>query len=329
MRVRGLIASAAIGALAAAAMPSSAAAGWHAVAGRLPPHYHLLETDPGGTNSLDTVCYGGIPARNTDEETDCDDNSLTIYTLRPQDEYGFSGYPSGPDHPVTMHGRRAHWHWLQDEGVRYARELVASPRRGLRASVVATADKLDLDDLLFVGRHLRALNERQWKLLLRQTTYEAQQGRFEPGMSRIRGAVSGRVGGEPWRLDVLIPPGYPLSKDDFRPACVELVYRGVHGRGEFCYGDWQRVAGQVFVFGWLPNSWRRYVVHFFRNVKGTRSGRTYSIFGWTRWRFYARPLPTDTCDLYFTNPDDREDYGGVSIPPPHSPDYRRCGFDSW
>jgi hypothetical protein len=226
---------------------------------------------------------------------------------------------------VTIRGRKGHWHWLEDEGSRYARELVWSPRAGLRVSVVAML-RLSLHDLLDVGRHIRAVREHDWKLLLRQTSSEAQEGRFEPGMRRVQ-AASGRVDGDPWRLDVLIPPDYPLSENDLRPACLELVYRGAHGRGERCTGDWQRVGGHVFIFGGLPNSWRRYVVHFYRNVKGTRRARTYAIFGWTRWKFYARPLPTETCDLYLTNPDDPENGdGGVSTPPPGSHDYKRCGF---
>jgi hypothetical protein len=318
---------AAAGLVLAAAVPPSATASWHAVAGKLPPKYHLLETEPAASkNSLDQVCYGGVPDKYVDEEITCDDNSLTVFTLSHGAEYGLFDWPTGPDYPVTIRGRKGHWHWLQDDGVRYARELVWSPRPGLRVSVVAQAYKLRLGDLLYVGRHMRAIDERGWRLLLRQTTYEAQRGRFEPGMTSVE-AASGRVDGYPWRLDVLIPPGYPLSENDLRPACVELVYRGVHGRAEFCPGGWRRIAGRVFILGDVPNSWRRYVVHFFGHVKGTRRGPTYGIWGWTKSKFYALPLPTEACSVYLSNPDDPEDESGPGGSPPRgSPDYKRCGF---
>jgi hypothetical protein len=317
MRRGGVIAVAAV-VLAGWAAP--AAARWHAVAGKLPPKYHLLETTTG-----DVACYGGVPRADVDEELSCDDNSLTIFTLGPGDSSGNIGYPDGPEHPVTIRGRRATWHWLTDEGYRFARELVWSPRTRLRVAVYADAGKLGLDELLYVGRHIRALRERDWKLLLRQTTYEAQEGRFEPGMTRVE-VTTGTADGDPWRLDALLPPDYPLSENDLRPACLELVYRGEHGRGEYCYDGWERVAGHVFVFGSLPNSWRRYSVHFYRNVKGKRRGRTYTAPGWTRWKFFARPLPTETCDLFLTNPDNRDDYGGVYRPESGTADYERCGF---
>lgn len=323
MRRAGIIAAVAIASLVACA---SAQAHWHAAAGRLPRRYHLVETDRARSKAdLDAVCYGGAPAKNTDEESSCDDNSLTVYTLRHGARYGLTDSPTGPEHRVTIRGRHARWHWLEDEGQTFARELILRVRPGLRVSVVAYR-KLGLRNLLFVGSHLRALDSRAWKLLLRQTTYEAQLGRFEPGMKRVE-AASGSVGGDPWRLDALIPPGYPLSRDDLRPACVELTYRGQTGRGEFCFGRWQRVAGQVFVFGDLPNSWRRFRVNFYRGYKEKPVGHTHAVQAWSRSRFFAMPLGTNTCDLFLDDPDDRGHDGPAITPPPGGADYHRCGFD--
>ena len=198
-----------------------------------------------------------------------------------------------------------------------------SPRKGLRVSVVITGEKLDLDDLLQVGRGIRALRESEWQLLLRQTTWRAQVGRFEPGMTRVK-AAKGSIGGDPWKLYVLIPPDYPLSRDDLRGACMRLDFRGRRRRS--CSDTWERVAGHVFIFGEVAPSWRRLEVHFYRNVEGVRNGRSHAVEGYPRNRFYALPLPTETCDLYFDDPDDPEAYGPVLRPEPGTRDYERCGF---
>jgi hypothetical protein len=316
----GFIAAVAVG--LAAWLASPAVASWHAVAGKLPRHYRLLESEPYGEGE---VCYGGRARSNVDEELDCDSNSLSVYTLADGSFGGLNIEP--PAHHVTIRGRPAEWYWVTDEGYRYAREIFWSPRRGLRAAVEADLPRLGLHNLLDVARHVHAVREHGWKLLLRQTTYEAQAGRFEPGMTRVH-AIRGVAAGDPWRLDALIPPDYPLSENDLRPACLELVYRGEHARGEGCSYGWERVGGQVFVFGSLPNSWTRYSIHFYRNVKETRRGKTYHAPGWSRWKFFARPLPTETCDLYLANPDNRDDGGGVFRPRPGTADYHRCGFDA-
>lgn len=324
MRRAGLIAGTTVALLAG--LTGSASAGWHAAAGALPKRFHLVETAPAtGKSGLDEVCYGGPTPKNVDAESDCGSNSLAVFTLRGGATYGSIGSPSGSEHRVRVRRHRAHWHWVEDEGSLFARELIVRVRPGLRVSVVADRG-MGLRNLLLVGRHIRALDGHAWRLLLRQTTYEAQLGRFEPGMRRVETAT-GTTGGDPWRLDVLIPPGYPLSRDDLRPACLELTYRGETGHGEFCPGSWQRVAGQVFVFGTLPRSWLRFRVHFYRNYKDTPVGDTHKASGWPGQRFYAMPLGTNTCDLYLDNPDNRDDDGPTVTPPPSTPDYHRCGFD--
>src|SRR5438105_14178246 len=78
--------------------------------------------------------------------------------------------------------------------------------------------------------------------------------------------TSGISHGDRWKLYVLIPPGYPLSRNDLRPACTELVYRGVKGRGEFCDGNCQRVAGKLCIFGPVDRSERRLRVEGLRRA---------------------------------------------------------------
>ncbi len=73
----GVIAAAAVGLAAWLAQPADA--NWHAVAGKLPRHYRLLESEPATEfGGEDVVCYGGRPRSNVDEELDCDSNSLSV-----------------------------------------------------------------------------------------------------------------------------------------------------------------------------------------------------------------------------------------------------------
>lgn len=309
-------------ALAACTAPSAAASAswreteWHGVATWLPAHYRLFET-----SRFNDVCYGDRRR----EQRDCDASDLDVLTL--SDGPGTEiGSPDGPGHRIVVRpGHVGSWYWLQDDGYRFAREIDWEPRAGLTVGVVGY-EHIPLGVLRRVAAGVRALDDRGWRLLLRQTSDAAQLGRFEPGMRRVH-AASGTRGGDRWRLDVLIPPGYPLSRDDLRPACTELVFRGQRGHGEFCDGGWQRVGGQAFAFGPVPRSWRRVVTD---STAGPGSGlraRTHRVAGWPKERFFAIPLPTDNCGLYVESPDHpHADYSFLAVPVPDSPDWDRCGI---
>lgn len=305
--------------LAAVAFGAAPADGnWHAVATTLPPKWRLLQTARAGEpyyGGFDQACYGGPPASDVDEEYDCESNSLTVYTLPDARSEGAYDNWDGGAHEVTINGRPARWHWLTDDGSRYARELVWSPRTHLRVSVWASAQLgLGLHDLLAVGRGVKGIRERPWKRLLRQTSAGAQAGRIEPGMTRVE-AITGTVDGDRWRLDVLIPPGYPLSRNDLRPACTELTFRGEIGHGEGCRGYVAEVAGRLFAFGPVRRSWTRVKIYSDRHRRRIAERRTHLVSGWDRDRFFALALPRDFCTGYVDSPDDKHYYGPNLIPP--------------
>src|SRR5437588_1330389 len=319
MRVLGRACVAGCMALALALVTAcDASARLHAVATKLPRHYRLVES-AANSNAPDEVCYADVSNPRIDAH-DCD-GSLTVFTLRPSDSGGNVCCSTGPPHPVTIHGHKAIWTWQSDQGERFARQVVWSPRAGLRVAVLA-GWRLPLREFLKVARHIRVLKGRAWLLLLRQTSAAAQEGRFERGMRRVR-VTSGISHGDRWKLYVLIPPGYPLSTNDLRPACTELVYRGVKGRGEFCNGNWQRVAGKLFAFGPVDRSWRRIRVADTRD-RTLATGRAYRAHGWTRDRFFAVKLPTRTCAVFVFNALDRRSDSVLAAPPVYSRDDRRC-----
>src|SRR5439155_2549609 len=104
-----------------------------------------------------------------------------------------------------------------------------------------------------VAGGVRIIGQRAWGRLYTQTSGAAQIGRVSRDMRRVR-VKRGLSDDHRWRFFALIPPHFPLSRDDRRAACFELRYRHRRGHGDDCglTANWQRVGGSVFTFGAFP-----------------------------------------------------------------------------
>jgi hypothetical protein len=287
-----------------------------AVAGYLPKSYRLLLTESYGARHV--ARYGTPRVHGTD-------GPLVVTSVRgrgkPPYEHSPSRHPG--DRRTTVRGRPAVIRKLTDEGRTYARELIWRERRDLVVAVDA-AIPTRKRKLRRVAEHIRILDQRAWARLHSQTSYEAQAGRVTRDMPRLR-VKRGRLRGRSWNLFALIPPHFPLSRDDLRASCVELRYRRHRGHGDYCgeLPNWQRVGGAIFVFGETERRVKHLRIRpdeghaFDLRVRTARAPHGPHV------RYFAVPLPEGTCGVHITPAAHPHAEGTIAMPT-RGPDHRRC-----
>lgn len=291
-----------------------------AVARALPKGFRLLETDQYRHGALRVANYG---RRGRVEPGEGPVTVLSIRGRRRPPE-GYRVTPQGDDSQTTVRGHRAVLRTLNEDDSDYAHELLWRERRDLVVVVDANVP-LRVRELREIAEHVQLLDRQTWAHLHMQTSYEAQTGRASDDMPRVR-VRRKRLGGRRWTLYALIPPGYPLSRDDLRVSCTEIRYRGRRRFGEDCgtLPNWQRVGGAIFVFGQVGPRTRGVRIRpydeshaFDIHVKTHRARRG------PRVRYFATPLPNNACAVHITPAGHPHAEGAVAMAV-HGPDWRRC-----
>jgi hypothetical protein len=284
------------------AAPRESADAPTAVAQVLPRGYRLLLTEQSHHGTVHVARYGkpGI------EEGDA---PLTVTSFRGGDDP-----PAGAgDRHATVRGHPAILRTLTDEERAYAKELTWRERPDL---VVAVELPLPARKLARVAEGVRVIDQPAWALLHEQTSYAALIGHVSPSLERVR-VLRGRVAGRTWTLSALVPPHFPLSRDDLRVSCHELAFRGRRGHGTDCGAipNWQRVGGTIFVFGAVGRPLRRVRIRSWQGSGLDLTIRTRAARRGPRVRYYATPLPEGTCAV---------SVDGAVTGPIRGPDHRRC-----
>jgi hypothetical protein len=322
VRVRALARAAAVLAVAALCAVVALASGSEkpasAVARVLPPHYRLLLTEQHDGGALHMANYGK-------PGTSAGDGPITIYSIRgrktPRYEYEPALHPG--DKRTVVRGHPAVDRTLTDEGQAFARQLIWRERRDL---VVAVSADLPARKhrLRAVAEGVRLIGQRAWARLHLQTSYAAIIGHVSRDMRRLR-VKRGMLRGHRWRLYALIPPHYPLSRNDLRVSCFELRYRRGRGHGDDCgfYPNWQRVRGGIFVFGAMPRWVKRVRIRPWQGHAFDLTVRTAWARRGPRVRYFATPLPEGACAVSITRAKHPNWEGSVAAPV-HGPDWRRC-----
>jgi hypothetical protein len=292
------------------------AAGGHgpapsAVARALPAHYRLVLTESFERGRLHVARYWRPGS------SDPGDAPLSISSVRgrrkPPSEY--SPTARAGDRATTVRGHPAVLRALDDQGGTFAHELIWRERTDLVVAV--EADKpLGTRTLRRVAQDVRIVGRPAWARLYRQTSYRAQIGHVTRYMRHVR-VARGTSDGHRWRLFALVPPHFPLSRDDLRVSCHELVYRGRRGHGTDCgaVANWQRVGGTIFVFGAVSRPRRRVRIRSWQGSGLDMTIRTHAARRGPRVRYFATPLPDGTCAV---------SVDGAITGPIRGPDHRRC-----
>jgi hypothetical protein len=289
-----------------------------AVAKTLPRHYRLLLTDQGDNGRFRVANYGErtLPLR---------DGPLTIYSIRGT---GKPPYPFAPElHPgdktTTVRGHTAFVRTRSDLHGPWGRAFVWRERPRLVVAVEAdfSAPK---GSLRRVSEGVRIIGRRGWAHLYRQTSYAARIGHVTRYMRHVP-VRRGTVAGHRWTLYALIPPHFPLSRDDLRASCVELRYRGRRGHGDNCglLPSWQRVGGQIFAFGEVRPGIRRLRIRPYNSHRFKLTARAVRTRRGPRVRYFAAALPAGACAVRLSPESEPHDPGEV-IGPIRGPDQRRC-----
>ena len=289
-----------------------------AVAGVLPMHYRLLLSEQFKRGVLHKANYGK-------PGTSPGDGPLTVYSLRGggKPPYEYAPDLHAGDRQTVVRGHDAVLRTLTDEGQPYARELLWRERPDLIVAVDADFSWRK-GALRQVAEGVRIIDQHAWARLYMQTSNRAIIGHVTRDMRRLR-VRRGLSGGHRWTLYALIPPHFPLSRDDLRVSCFELRYRRGRGHGDNCgvLPNWQRVGGGIFAFGAVPSPVRRVRV---RPVQGDAFDlriRTVRARGGPRVRYFATPLPEGTCAVQIA-PTSRPHAEGSIAAPIRGPDWRRC-----
>src|SRR4051812_46874151 len=284
------VAAAVAGALAALASGSGTPAAPSAIAGHgLPPRYRIVLTEAGEHGQLHVASY----ARST--SGDVYDASLRVQSFRETGDPEHELDAQDGDRATTVRGRPAVLRTLTDEEQPYAHQLVWRERPDLVVSV--TADfVVDKRTLRRVAEGVRVIDQPAWQRLFSQTSGSAQIGHVSRMMRQVR-VEHGTVGGHRWTLHALIPPHFPLSRDDRRASCFELRFRHRRGHGDSCglTENWQRVGGRIFVFGALYRPARHLVIRTTSGPPYRVRTRTVSIRRGPRVNYFAVPLPSHAC----------------------------------
>lgn len=313
------VAAAAAGVLAALASGSGTTAPPSAIAGRaLPGHYRLLLTET-SDHGRDHVARYGPPSL-----SDWYDGPLAVESFRvtgnPQHELD----AQDGDRATTVRGHPAAMRTLTDEEQPYARELVWRERPDLVVSV--TGDfVVHKAALRRVAENVQIIGQGAWARLFEQTSSSAQIGHVSSKMRRLR-VERGTVGGHRWTLFALIPPHFPLSRDDRRAACFELRFRGRRGHGPDCgvIDNWQRIGGTVFLFGAVPPSIRHLVIRPTMGHGFEIRTRTVAPRRGPRARYYATALPDQACAVIIARGTDAHGDGFDVAGPVEGRHHRRC-----
>jgi hypothetical protein len=319
-RSRAGVGAAAVAAVACVVVAGAAGSGTSApsaVAGVLPHGYRLLLTEVSDHGRLHVASYGGRGAA-----ADPYDAPLRVQSFRGRRPAHVLD-PQPGDRAITVRGHPAVMRKLTDEGGVYARELAWRERP--RLVVVVEGD-------LVVGRRalrrvaegVRIVGQRRWARLYLQTSGPAQIGHVRKGLRRVR-VKRGAVEDHRWSFFALIPPHFPLSRDDLRVSCFELRYRGRRRRGENCglLPNWQRLGGASFVFGAEPRRIRRLRIRPWQGHAFDLTVRTVRARRGPRVRYFATPLPEGTCAVHLT-PASHPHAEGAIVAPTHGRDWRRC-----
>jgi hypothetical protein len=304
------VAAAVICALAALASESDPPRS-SAIARALPGHYRLLLTETSDRGRLHVARYGR--PRLSDEY----DAPLAVESFRGSGEPPYEVDPEAQpgDRITAVRGHTAVMRTLTDEDRPYARELVWRERADLAVAVSAPL-ALKKRTLRRVAERVEIIDERAWRRLYMQTSGDAQLGHVSRKMRRVK-VESGVLGGERWRLLALVPPHFPLSRDDRRASCFELRFRHRRGHGDDCgrAANWQRIGGSVFVFGALYRPARHLAIRPYSGRAFTVRTRTVRIRRGPRVNYFAAPLPSQACAVVVK--------GDVAAPI-RGPDQRRC-----
>jgi hypothetical protein len=314
------VGAAAVAAVACVVVAGAAGSGTSppsAVARALPHGYRLLLTEVSDHGRLHVASYGGPGAA-----ADPYDAPLSVQSFRGHRAAHVLD-PQPGDRATTVRGHPAVMRKLTDEGRVYARELAWRERARLVVAV---------DGDLVVKRHalhrvaqgVRIVGQRRWARLYLQTSGPAQIGRVRRGMRRVR-VAGGAVEDHRWSFFTLIPPHFPLSRDDRRVACFALRYRHHHGHGDNCgvTANWQRIGGQAFAFGAMPRSVKRVVVRPNTGHGFKLRARTVRVRRGPHVRYFALPLPAHACAVRITRARHPREEGIVAAPV-HGRDWRRC-----
>jgi hypothetical protein len=313
--IAGLVAAVlcAVAALGAGGRPAPSA-----VARALPAHYRVVLTEEFDRGRTHVAHYAASLSDPTNAP-------LSIYSIRGQRKppYEYSPEALPGDRAATVRGHPAVFRTLQEERGVYARELIWRERSDLVVAVEA-AKWLGTKRLRRVAEGVRVVGQRAWKRLYRQTSYPAQAGRAARYMRHAR-VARGVVEGHRWRLFALLPPHFPLSRNDLRASCFELRYRKRRTHGDGCgfVPSWRRVGGQVFTFGALPRRVKRVLIRPYDGHAFELRIRTVSLRRGPRVRYFATSLPERACAVYITPAKHPRAEGNVAAPI-SGRDQRRC-----
>ncbi|MDA0183913.1 hypothetical protein OJ997_26640 [Solirubrobacter phytolaccae] len=214
------------------------------------------------------------------DTTDPDDAPLQLEVTAPGAE------PVPAD--TTVHGVAADFGDLTSDGDTYGRSL--RWREGDRELTVAWSGKPSDAKLHAVAESVQAVPPERWQALVIATSNAPD--RVPAGSKRV---VARRSGGA--TLTALLPPGFPVAPEDKRTACVRLRYRGDRETGCKGWPSWERLGGEVFVFGTVSPRVRR--------VRLVGVGRVtvpaVRVPGYGVTRFYFARLPSTTCTVELYN----------------------------
>lgn len=275
-----------------------------ALARTLPAGYRLVLTEESDHGRVHVARYGKA-------RIEPGDAPLSVTSSRG----GKDPAAAAGDAHTTVRGHPAILRTLRDEGRAYAKELTWRERPDLVVAVDADFGAA-ARKVAGVAEGVRIVDQPRWALLHQQTSYAAVIGHVSPSLERVR-VLRGRAAGRRWTLTALVPPHFPLSRDDLRVSCHELTYRGRRGHGSDCgvVPNWQRVGGRIFVFGSVARTRRRVRVRSRQGGGPDLTIRTRAARRGPRVRYYATPLPEGTCAV---------SVNGTVAAPIRGRDQRRC-----
>gem|GEM_PF-3827245 len=127
-------------------------------------------------------------------------------------------------------------------------------------------------------------------------------------------------------LTALVPAGYPLGPEDHRLECFHLSFEGETTK-DYCPGHpiWERVAGQVFVFGDAATDVKTVRINgIFGSTFQPFTVDTVAMTQGPATRFYVVPLPDDACWVSVDNADGGQGPGPTGPLVEAGADYTRC-----
>jgi hypothetical protein len=234
--------------------------------------------------------------------------------------------PRGRDaRPVQVRGHDATLSTLTDEGDEYGFEVVWNERPDLRLAVEGSNGPSQADTLA-VAEDVRGISETDWQRLVRELSLDTHVGRVDP-TSTAEDVVRGSTSGADYVLTVLVPGGYPLGPEDRRLDCFRLSYGGVTTKDQ-CPGHpiWERVGGQLFVFGDVPPGIDQVRVSpsYGSSFAALTVDSLAAPFG-PATRFYVAALPEGACAVSVDDANGQQRDPGITGPLTESAaDYTRC-----